>query len=167
MHFLDIGSTKNLPIPISLVAAFLVVSSTDTAFCGGNGSSSNITSIAFLHALLSSFSFSACIWPCSRVQDTEHELHPGLAASFLRRLLFCRLTFLWQHGGWNLEAAWPPRHGPSQIPTDLDLPHKAFGSQVVGDSPFERPEILPFSIYAACRILDTTPDDEVGPCLYA
>lgn len=74
--------------------------------------------------------------------------------------------FLWQHGGWNLEAAWPPRHGPSQIPTDLDLPHKAFGSQVVDDSPFHRPEILPFSVYAACRILDTTPDDAVRACMH-
>ena len=78
-----------------------------------------------------------------------------------------RLGLLWHPGDWHLESAWPIRHGPSQIPTDLDLPHKAFGSQVVDDSPFERPEILPFSIYAACRILDTTPDDEVRPYEHA
>ena len=82
-----------------------------------------------------------------------------------KQMLYCRLAFLWQHGGWQLEATWPHRHGPSQIPTDLDLPHKAFGSQVVEDSCYQRPEILPFSIYAACRILDTTPDDEVGACM--
>ena len=74
----------------------------------------------------------------------------------------CRLGNLLHSGRWNLESAWHiRRHGPSRIPTDQDLPHKAFGSQVVDDSPFDRPEILPFSVYAACRILDTTPDDQV------
>ena len=74
----------------------------------------------------------------------------------------CRLGNLLHNGQWNLESAWHiRRHGPSRIPTDQDLPHKAFGSQVVDDSPFDRPEILPFSVYAACRILDTTPDDQV------
>ena len=75
-----------------------------------------------------------------------------------------RLSILLHDHHWSLEVGWPVRHGPSQIPTDLDLPHKAFGSQVVDDSPFDRPEILPFSVYAACRILDTTPDDEVITC---
>ena len=89
-----------------------------------------------------------------------------LACLVISCLLCGRLGVLWQHGGWHLESAWPSRHGPSQIPTDLDLPHKAFGSQVVHDSIFERPDILPFSIYAACRILDTTPDDEVGACMH-
>ena len=74
----------------------------------------------------------------------------------------CRLGNLLHNGSWNLDSAWHiRRHGPSRIPTDQDLPHKAFGSQVVDDSPFDRPEILPFSVYAACRILDTTPDDQV------
>lgn len=78
----------------------------------------------------------------------------------------CSFGTLWRSGHFRLENAWPVRHGPSQIPTDVDLPHKVFGSQVVDNSPFDRPEILPFSIYAACRILDTTPDDEVSehPC---
>lgn len=60
------------------------------------------------------------------------------------------------------------RHGPSQIPTDVDLPHKTFGSQLVDDSPFERPDVLPFSTYAACRILDTNPEDIVSrtPVMY-
>ena len=73
----------------------------------------------------------------------------------------CRLGILWYNRHWNLESPGRARHGPSQIPTEQDLPHKAFGSQVVDDSPFDRPEILPFSVYAACRILDTTPDDQV------
>lgn len=74
---------------------------------------------------------------------------------------------LLHNGRWNLESAWHiRRHGPSRIPTDQDLPHKAFGSQVVDDSPFDRPEILPFSVYAACRILDTTPDDQDNGEIY-
>lgn len=76
------------------------------------------------------------------------------------------LSILLHNHHWSLDSAWPVRHGPSQIPTELDLPHKVFGSQVVDDSPFDRPEILPFSIYAACRILDTTPDDEDNGEIY-
>ena len=80
--------------------------------------------------------------------------------------------------------------GPSQIPTEVQLapdlcmarqtlpcasfpvrdhavalqvgvPERTFGTQLVEDSEWERPEVLPFSTYAACRILDTTPDSPV------
>ena len=86
----------------------------------------------------------------------------GVAQSFCvasKVKLICRLRNLWE----TYSANFPKndRHGPSQIPTEIDLPHKTFGSQLVDDSPLERPDVLPFSTYAACRILDTNPEDMV------
>ena len=75
----------------------------------------------------------------------------------------CRLKSVWDTYAGNFSLTeGEDRHGPSQIPTDVDLPHKTFGSQLVDDSPFERPDVLPFSTYAACRILDTNPEDIVS-----
>lgn len=79
----------------------------------------------------------------------------------------CRLKSLWDTYSGNFSIiSGVGKHGPSQIPTDVDLLHKTFGSQLVDDSPFERPDVLPFSTYAACRILDTNPEDMVSNCMH-
>ena len=56
--------------------------------------------------------------------------------------------------------------GPSRkdacLPVQVGVPERTFGTQLVEDSEWERPEVLPFSTYAACRILDTTPDSDVS-----
>ena len=76
---------------------------------------------------------------------------------------FCRLKSWWDAYSGNFSIiVGDTRHGPSKIPTAVDLPHKTFGSQLVDDSQYERPDILPFSTYAACRILDTNPEDMVS-----
>ena len=41
---------------------------------------------------------------------------------------------------------------------------QVFGQQVKHDSEYDRPDVLPFSTYAACRLLDTTPADPVCCC---
>ena len=79
----------------------------------------------------------------------------------------CRLKSWWDTYSGNFSIiVGDTRHGPSKIPTDVDLPHKTFGSQLVDDSQYERPDILPFSTYAACRILDTNPEDMVTNSCY-
>eukprot|EP00891_Asterochloris_glomerata_P004865 jgi/Astpho2/4865/Aster-05800 len=48
----------------------------------------------------------------------------------------------------------------------VGVPERTFGTQLVEDSEWERPEVLPFSTYAACRILDTTPESDTNSGIY-
>lgn len=66
----------------------------------------------------------------------------------------------------NIHTPDLTRGSVSCVPTDIDLPERVFGdqaSEVVNDAElYYRPPILPFAAYAACRLLDTWPDNPVG-----
>lgn len=51
---------------------------------------------------------------------------------------------------------------PSGIPTDIHVPELVFGDQIPSGKHVARPEIIPFSIYAPCRLLDVNPDCPVS-----
>ena len=66
-----------------------------------------------------------------------------------------------------LTSAFPdPSREIVCLPVQVGVPERTFGTQLVEDSEWERPEVLPFSTYAACRILDTTPDSDVSCRLF-
>lgn len=110
--------------------------------------------------------------PCAVVEPLQHSklthcLPTGSHATFHCACTCCRLKSWWDTYSGNFSIiVGDTRHGPSKIPTNVDLPHKTFGSQLVDDSQYERPDILPFSTYAACRILDTNPEDMVTNSCY-
>ena len=52
-------------------------------------------------------------------------------------------------------------NAPSGIPTDIQVPELAFGEQISA-ARHDRPDIMPFSTYAPCRLLDVDPDSPVG-----
>ena len=44
----------------------------------------------------------------------------------------------------------------------LPLFFQIFGEQIYYGSPYDRPEVLDFPTYAACRFLDTSPNNPVS-----
>ena len=42
------------------------------------------------------------------------------------------------------------------------LPIQVFGEQIMSGSEYDRPEVLDFPTYAACRFLDTAPNNPVS-----
>ncbi|KAK9832479.1 hypothetical protein WJX81_000145 [Elliptochloris bilobata] len=60
---------------------------------------------------------------------------------------------------WNIA-----RH-PSQIPSAINLPAQVFGQQAENGCS-DRPDVLPFPTYAACRFLDTTPDNPENGAIF-
>ena len=49
---------------------------------------------------------------------------------------------------------------PSGIPSDIQVPELVFGEQISA-ARHDRPDIIPFSTYAPCRLLDVDPDSPV------